>query len=162
LTAQVPQSTNADDCLDAALLASRAMVGIAARAIADLPGELTLPQLRVLVVLHGGARSVRSLAETLAVHPSTATRLVDRLVNKRLLRRTPGVEDRREIYLSLNATGRHVVERVMVVRRRELAAVLSTLTLPDQDQLTWAFNRFALAAAEPAADSWELGWIGEP
>jgi DNA-binding MarR family transcriptional regulator len=137
------------------------MVGIAARAIADLPGELTLPQLRVLVVLHGGARSVRSLADMLRIHPSTATRLVDRLVKKRLVHRTPGAEDRRETFLSLNATGRRVVERVMVIRRQELADVLSTLKPQEREQLTWAFTRFARAAEEPAADSWELGWVGE-
>ena len=162
MTAQAPRRTKADGALDAALLASRAMVGIAARAIADLPGELTLPQLRVLVVLHGGGRSVRSLAETLRIHPSTATRLVDRLVGKRLVHRTPGTDDRRETYLSLNATGRRVVERVMAVRRQELADVLATLTPHERDQLTWAFNRFALAAEEPAADSWALGWAEEP
>ena len=62
------------------MTASRVLVAIAARSLAAA-GEVTLPQYRALVVLasRGPQRAV-DLAGVLGVNPSSATRLVDRLV----------------------------------------------------------------------------------
>jgi DNA-binding Lrp family transcriptional regulator len=71
---------------DAVLTASRALVGVAARSLAVVDPEVTLPQYRALVVLASrGPRLVGELAEALVIHPSTATRLCDRLVAKKLV-----------------------------------------------------------------------------
>ena len=64
---------------DAVLRASRALVGVAARSLAEVEDDVTLPQFRALVVLAAGERQLGELAEALDVHPSSATRLCTRL-----------------------------------------------------------------------------------
>ena len=79
---------NRDD-LDAAtralLVASRALVGVAARSLAGVD-DVTLPQYRALVVLTRPVSiTIGDLATTLDIHRSTATRLCDRLERKGLV-----------------------------------------------------------------------------
>ena len=110
---------------DAVLTASRALVGVAARSLAVVDPEVTLPQYRALVVLASrGPRLVGELAEALGIHPSTATRLCDRLVVKKLVTRTTGRDNRRETTISLSVKGRRLVDRVTVLRRREIEAIV--------------------------------------
>lgn len=113
-----------DATTDALLTASRALVAVAARSLAGVD-RLTLPQFRGLVVLtRPDPVTVGDLAEALDVHPSTATRLCDRLERKGLVRRRPGVaSDRRETTVTLTAQGRRLVGRVTDRRRRDLAAI---------------------------------------
>src|SRR5712691_11894302 len=122
-----------DETTDALLNASRALVAVAARSLADIE-DITLPQFRALVVLtQPTPATVGDLAEALDIHPSTATRLCDRLERKRLVRRHPGVApDRRETTVSLTAQGRRLVGRVTSRRRRDLAAIASAMAPGDR------------------------------
>ena len=57
--------------VDAVLSASRVLVAIAARSLADAGEEVTLPQYRSLVVLASrGPQSMAALAEAVAVTPA--------------------------------------------------------------------------------------------
>ena len=96
-------------------------MGIAVRSIAVVEDEVTLVQYRALVLLTSrGDQNVSDLAEALGVHPSTATRLCDRLVAKDLVERATSTESRREIVLSVTPTGRAVVRAVSARRRKEV------------------------------------------
>ncbi|HYV60725.1 MAG TPA: MarR family transcriptional regulator, partial [Acidimicrobiia bacterium] len=67
-----------DEVTDAVLDASRALVAVAARSLAGVADDVTLPQYRALVVLATeGAQSLGELAAALGVHTSTATRMCD-------------------------------------------------------------------------------------
>ncbi len=148
-----------DASVESVLRASRALVGVAARSLTVLPDDLTLPQFRALVfIAQHDATSSGALADALGVHPSSITRLVDRLVAKRLVARQNSAFDRREIRLTLTARGRSVVERVTRARRRDLTSILKHLSPADRSELTHALNVFALAAGEAATESWSLGW----
>ena len=69
-------AADVDAVTDAVLTASRALVGVAARSLAVVDAEVTLPQYRALVVLAArGPRLVGELADELSIHPSTETRL---------------------------------------------------------------------------------------
>jgi len=138
--------------VDAAMAVSRVLHGISGRSAAELPHELTLPQLRALVVLDDDAAvTVKGLADRLGIQPSTTTRLVDRLVAKDLIERTPGVEDRREVLLSLSPTGRDVVDTAMDFRRRAVREILASLTPAERAAALESFAAFA-AAGESLAD----------
>jgi len=142
----------------ALLKASRALVAVAARSIADI-GDVTLPQFRALVVLsRPEAMTVGDLAEALDIHPSTATRLCDRLERKRLIRRHPGVSpDRRETPVSLTTPGRRLVGRVTTRRRRDLAAIAAAMTPEDRRHAISSLAAFSSAAGEsPGVDA--FGW----
>jgi DNA-binding MarR family transcriptional regulator len=147
--------------VDALLRASRALVGIAAQSL-DLPDDVTLPQFRVLVLLASrGEQRVGELAIELAVHPSTATRMVDRLEAKRLVHRvTPRGrgEDRREMLVQVESAGAALVARVNRRRRRALAEIVDRLPRRQRGAVTAAMTAFADVAGEVADSSWELGW----
>lgn len=66
----------------AVLTASRLLVAVSARSLAAAEERVTLPQLRLLVLLasHGETNLV-TLADRLMVNPSTALRMVDRLAD---------------------------------------------------------------------------------
>ncbi|CAN5901461.1 MarR family transcriptional regulator [soil metagenome] len=146
-----------DDAVDALLCASRALVGLAARSLASVD-EVTLPQFRALVVLElAGSLTVGELAERLAIHPSSATRLCDRMVAKDLIRRFERSGDRRGVDIVLADRGRRLVEEVTVTRRRDLTAIARRMSEPELRQAISALNAFAQAAGEiPEASL--FGW----
>ena len=95
------------------------MVGLAARSLAGLDEDVTLPQYRALVVLASrGPQRVIDISTELGVNPSPALAGRHRLVRKKLIRRSRSTVDRQEVRLSLTPAGRHLVEEVTVRRRR--------------------------------------------
>ena len=156
-----------DEVVDGVLAASKALVGLAARSIASL-GEgdagLTLVQFRaLLLIVDGRADTPGDLATLLEIHPSNATRLVDRLVAKDLVGREAADGDRRAVPLGPTAAGRSVVSRVLRHRRRMLAEILGNLEPGEAYAIGTALARAAVAAGEdadePAGDAWRLGWV---
>ena len=146
-----------DEAVDVFLAASRALVGVSARSLADVD-EVTLPQFRALVVISGGgSATVSDLAERLDIHPSTATRLCDRLVRKALIRRVESSADRRETEIVLASKGRRLVERVTLRRRRDLAAIAGRMSTEQLRQAVVGLRSFAEAAGE-ARDAILFGW----
>ncbi len=147
-----------DELADALLAASRALVGVAARSLADV--EVTLPQFRALVLIASRQRTTVSvLAAALGIHSTSATRLCDRLVRKRLIRRTEGTDDRRETDLHLAAAGRRLVERVTDRRREDLACIAARMGDVDASAASAALEAFAAAAERSALVHADLfGW----
>ena len=145
--------------VDAVLSASRVLVAVAARSLGDVAEEVTLTQYRTLVVLASrGAQSLAGLADAVGVAPSTATRMCDRLVRKRLIRRTEEQGDRRQLRVSLTRQGRVLVDAVTEARRREIRNILAAITRSEQDTLVTALGRFAAAAGEVPDQAWTSGW----
>jgi DNA-binding MarR family transcriptional regulator len=155
----VPRRQDADDLADAVLTASRVLVAVAARSLADHEDEVSITQYRALVVLASrGPQRPGDLAQTLGVDPSTATRLCDRLARKGLIsRRRPG-GDRREVRLDLTAAGRDLVDRVTTRRRQEIRRILAGVDGADRAGLVRAFRAFGEAAGETPEEQWWAGW----
>lgn len=146
-----------EQAADVFLVASRALVGVAARSLAEVD-EVTLPQFRALVVLaSGGSVTVSELAHRLDIHPSTATRLCDRLVRKRLIRRVEGRTDRRETDLVLASAGRRLVDLVTSRRRRDLLAIAERMSAEQRRHAIAGMRAFAEAAGE-IPDATLFGW----
>jgi len=145
---------------EAMLTASRALVAVAARSLAvAAPADVTLPQYRALVVLAArGPLRVGDLAEALTIHPSTATRLCDRLVERRLVRRAVDRNNRRVTTISLSASGRKVVDDVTEVRRAEIRSIVDRIPPDLRAPAVAALVAFAEAAGEPPQEAWTLGW----
>jgi DNA-binding MarR family transcriptional regulator len=147
------------ELVDAVLTASRVLVAVAARSLGGVDAAVTLPQFRALVVLSSaGPRSVGELADALAVHSSTATRVCDRLVRHGLVERTERPDDRRETVVALTDTGRRLVDDVTAARRIEIERILARMPLEARPQVVAALQAFADAAGEPPATGWTLGW----
>jgi len=150
--------TEIEAATQALLVASRALVAVAARSLAGID-DITLPQYRALVVLTRTTPvTIGDLAEALDVHSSTATRLCDRLERKGLLRRKSGASsDRRVTYVVLTAQGRRLVDQVTEHRRRDIAAIVSLMQPDALDHALHGLRAFAVAAGEPPVVD-EFGW----
>jgi DNA-binding MarR family transcriptional regulator len=150
-----------DELVDTVLAASRALVAVAARSLAAAGDDVTLPQYRALVVLAAqGPQGTAELAAALAVNPSTATRMCDRLVRKGLVRRHRQAGDRRAVRIALTAAGRDLVTDVAQRRRAELARLLGALPSGEHEPVISAFRAFAAAAGELPPPGAALGWAG--
>jgi DNA-binding MarR family transcriptional regulator len=140
-----------DPVVDAVLLASRALVAVAARSIAAAGSEVTLPQYRVLVLIAArGPQRPADLAVALNVNPSTASRMCDRLVDRRLVRRSRLSSDRRVVRVTLTPEGRELVDAATRLRRRDLARILGRMTAEQRAAVVSALSAFADAADEVA------------
>ncbi|MBZ6227773.1 MarR family winged helix-turn-helix transcriptional regulator [Streptomyces olivaceus] len=146
------------------LTASRLLVAVSARSLAAVEERVTLPQFRMLVVLTRGVTKLVTLAEQLQVAPSTAMRMVDRLIAAGLAARQPNPRNRRETLLQLTEEGRRTVEHVTARRRSEIAGIVEVLTPAQRLALIEALAAFNRAGAEPlapasdVAESHPLGW----
>jgi DNA-binding MarR family transcriptional regulator len=151
----------ADELVDTVLAASRALVAVAARSLAVAGDEVTLPQYRALVVLAArGPQGTAELAAALAVNPSTATRMCDRLVRRGLVRRHRPAGERRSVRITLTAAGRDLVAEVTRRRRAELTRLLGALPPGQHEPVVAAFRAFAAAAGELPQPGAALGWAG--
>ena len=117
-----------DAVVDAVLTASRTLVAVAERSLGAAAEDTTLAQYRALVVLASrGPQRMMDLAAALAVTPSTAGRMCDRLVRKGLIRRYRARADRRAVQVSVTAAGREVVDQATARRRALIAGILGRL-----------------------------------
>jgi len=156
------QDDGADELVSALLTASRALVGVSARSLGKVEDAVTITQFRTLVVLegHGGTR-LNQLAERLGVTPSTALRMVDRLIAARLVTREENKADRREVLIGLTHEGARLVREVTERRRAEIATIVAAMPQEGRREVVAALNAFAQAAGEaaPSADTAaRLGW----
>ncbi len=145
--------------VEAVVGASRALVGVAARSLAGLEEEVTLTQYRTLVLLCSrGPQRVADLAQAMAVNPSTATRMCDRLVTKRLARRHRAARDRRSVRVGATETGRALVDEISERRRQEIRRIVTAMPAETREPLVEALRAFAKAAGEVPDQSWAAGW----
>src|SRR4051794_32060140 len=150
--------TALDDVVESVLGASRALVGVAARSIAAVDRDVTLPQFRTLVALaEHGPQNVGRLAEEVDVHASTATRMCDRLVRRGLIERTASPDSRREVIVRLPPAGRRLVGKVMTARRRAIRDIVARVPEPLRASMVGALQAFADAAGDVPEQAWTAG-----
>jgi DNA-binding MarR family transcriptional regulator len=133
--------------------------------------EISPHQYRALAILAlRGPRNASILADELGVGRPAATKLVDRLERRKLIRRRRHGTDRRQVILDATDRGLHIVRAVQRCRRRKLERVLDSLESGAREALRTALPalneafgktgvagpaagaiRRALAAAGPAA-----------
>jgi DNA-binding MarR family transcriptional regulator len=161
----VPHPGDDVDAVTGALLtASRLLVAVAARSLAEVEDTVTLPQFRVMVILATrGPMNLTALADQLAVNPSTAMRMIDRLSAAGMITRAVNPQLRREHIIRLTDPGRRVVDDVTARRRDELAAIVARMSPSQRTGMVAALRAFNHAGAEPPAttadDLPQLGWM---
>jgi DNA-binding MarR family transcriptional regulator len=108
---------------------------------------------------HGTAPNLNAVANGLGVHPSNATRAVDRLVSAGLLDRSDDPTDRRNLVFELTRSGRDLVDHVMDRRRAAIAAILARMPPGRRRSLVPVMRAFPEAGGEASDDAvWSLGW----
>lgn len=154
------ESDDIREVIAALLTTSRLLVAMAARSLAAVDEQLTLPQYRMLVVLDAhGPHSLARLAEQLKVNSSTALRMVDRLAAVGRLEKIADPDDRRQVLLRLTLAGRRVVWEVTTHRRAEITRTVRAIPAVQRGPLISALRAFARAADGPTALPPDLpGW----
>jgi DNA-binding MarR family transcriptional regulator len=158
MTKDDPTGTSA---VDVVVAATRVLMGITVRSVPET-ADVTLHQFRALALLDAhGSLNVNALAERVGVSPSTATRLCDRLVDKRLVRRRTARESRREVTLSLTPAGAALVADAIARRRDAIGGILSHMPAARRRQLVEALQAFVAASGDGAdGDGWPSGIAG--
>jgi DNA-binding MarR family transcriptional regulator len=134
---------------DATLTASRALLGVVARSVADVLEMVTLPQFRIMVVIaSSGPSPMGALARRVGSSASALSRAVDRLESGGWVHREPSPSSRRETLIHLSAHGEQLVAHVTDRRRREIAEILEQIKPADRQAVGRAFALFAAAAGE--------------
>lgn len=153
-----------DEVVESVLAAARVLVAVSAQSVAASADTVTLPQLRVLVMLASQpSMNLNGVAARLGVHSSNATRAVDRLVAAGLIDRRDDPADRRNLLLGLTAAGDELVQDVMQRRRDTIAKILEQMTPERRQQFGAGAAAFAEAGGEvPSHAAWSLGWTTTP
>jgi DNA-binding MarR family transcriptional regulator len=106
---------------------------LALRTFLNFSGEaaraagLSPQQHQALLAIKGFAErdsvTIGELAAKLFLRHHSAVGLVDRLVKKRLLKRSPDPEDRRKVHVSLTSQGEALIDQLSSVHRNELRRI---------------------------------------
>lgn len=107
------------------------------------PIGLTTSQAEVLRVLYDYAPlSLLELGERLICETGSPSRLVNTLVEKNLVERSPSTVDRRMVTLSLTPLGRQFAEQVLEVEQAFYAQIASTLAAAPLEIINETLWRF--------------------
>ncbi len=138
------------------MVTSRTINAVIVRSLAAVDATVSVPQLRVLVILSVHDRlNLSGVADRLGVNASNASRTCDQLVKRGLVDRQEDPHDRRNLSLALARPGRRLLEDVM--RRREVILTELVAAMPAQDQrdLMTALEKFNAAADQLASAATE-------
>lgn len=127
--------------------------------------QVTGPQLACLLALRTEALTTTRLAQTVFLSPSTVVGIVDRLVEKGLVQRQRGSQDRRQVLVSLTEAGLQLTDSAPSPLQQTLAAGLNRLPETEQVTITQALETVvALMNARhiDAAPVLETGPIAQP
>jgi len=102
-------------------------------------GDLTIAQLSALTSLElAGLMTPRELADVERVQPPTMTKIIGKLEERGLVRRTPHPTDGRQVLLAATEEGRAVYAQFERVRDEWLAQRLTDLTPAERESLRQA------------------------
>jgi DNA-binding MarR family transcriptional regulator len=93
-----------------------------------LRGSLSLVHLHVLTILEAGPLTMGRLAEGLDVSVASATGIVDRMEDRKLVVRRSDPDDRRVVMVHATKRGSRVFDALARERRARLAPVLARMT----------------------------------
>jgi MarR family 2-MHQ and catechol resistance regulon transcriptional repressor len=115
--------------------------------------EITATEFAILEVLyHKGPLLLGEVQRKILVTSGGITYLVDRLVEKGLVKRQDCPEDRRARYAVLTPAGQSLIKRIFPDHAARIEQALSGLTTSEQREATVLLRKLGLAAAAESAD----------
>ena len=114
--------------------------------------DLTFQQMKVMALLSEGQQRMGYIANHLGCIMSSATSIVDRLVDKGLVTRAIDPEDRRAVVCQLTQAGKETIERFWSIGREKiimLAEQLESQELSDVVHAAALMNQAARAVFPP-------------
>jgi DNA-binding MarR family transcriptional regulator len=124
-------------------MASRIMVNILAESLMHVGEEqITVPQFRILDMIHNLTDKPTEIARMLDVSPPSISFLLEKLEEKGLIERNLSTSDRRRIELALTEKGIGLVRRVNTYRKKYLKKVLQHMDESSRSQLESSLASF--------------------
>ena len=112
--------------------------------------HLTLTQLMVLRELREGPKTAGRLGHAAGLTPASATRLIDRLEKRGLVRRRRQIEDRRCVEVTLEPKGERLLGEIKVFRGTNLHLAVGSMTPIERRRLTQSLQHLVeLARSAP-------------
>ncbi len=122
--------------------------------------ELTMPQVRTLLLLHQGPQRMSEIANYLGTTVSSATSMVDRLLSKQLVDRVHDTTDRRVVTCRLSTLGRDEVERFWRIGRCQIEGLAEALDVQELETVVHAFETLSVAVKRQPASVTALAHAG--
>ncbi|MEX0528942.1 MarR family transcriptional regulator [Raoultella terrigena] len=97
--------------------------------------DITAAQFKVLISIYKGVTSPVEISKNLVMDAGAMSRMVDRMVKRDLISRSPNPQDKRQVVLTLTGKGELICERFV---NEALASIISDLTArltPDESRL---------------------------
>lgn len=114
------------------------------------PSHLTIPQIRLLVfVQRRPAGSISQLADMLGVSLPAASRLVETMVKRGLVRRVSDKRDKRNAMLSLSRSGQQQLKAAQDSGRQALGQRLAALPAGQNRAIATALEQLRRVFGEP-------------
>ena len=98
-------------------------------------GQLSVPQFRVLVKIAKEPSTHKEVAEWMGVAAPTLTRMIDTLVDRKLVQRATNATDRRKTFLKATPLGRTYYERFREKVQDKIEMKLIKLTSAEHEKL---------------------------
>jgi MarR family transcriptional regulator, lower aerobic nicotinate degradation pathway regulator len=109
--------------------------------------DLSIAQARLLGILRDRRPTIKELAGFLQLDKSSVTGLVDRAVERGLVRRDPSPMDGRRVQVTITAAGRRLVNLATAGFEEEIADLVSDLTAGQLTRLSAAASRIVATDA---------------
>ncbi len=100
-----------------------------------LPDGLSVNQYRVLYFVHAGQCSQAFLAKYLGVTPAAMSKMVDALVDKKMLDRKANTQDRRHTHLVITPAGKRIVHQMRLQVEKRMQIHLDALSQNQQKEI---------------------------
>jgi len=116
--------------------------------------ELSVPQFRILNYVHRAAPvSLSDVADHMGLTLPSASKAIDALVARKLIRRTQDTEDRRRVVITLTPLGQSTLESSRALTRTWIASRFKELA--DGDRAAIERAMIALRTAVAGDDAWD-------
>ncbi len=123
-------------------------IGLRLRLPSVMATELTVPQLKVLMLAGVGPVTAQDVSETLGVSPATVSGLVARLVEHGMLRQETDPSDRRSRLLQPTPEGRVALDELNSLHTEHQDAALAQMTDAELDGLLLGVRGLARGLAK--------------
>ena len=115
--------------------------------------QISSTQLHVLYMLcSNGSMPMSRLADQLDVSLPNATGLIERMFERGVVERVRPEDDRRVVEVRITTAGREILDEIDMVKRQQMAEVISRLTPQQQERALRTFTELRTAAEQLAEE----------
>jgi DNA-binding MarR family transcriptional regulator len=124
----------------------------------EASGEnLSVSQLKLLKLVNlSGVHTIGDVASFLGISNAAASKAVDKLARRMLIRRSEGEADRRAINLTLTSAGRRLLEAYDSATRIKLTEIFAQVSSEELQQVSNLLDRLSLSVINHNAKSDEI------